>query len=78
MLSLGGGFKVGRMAGEASTDLKRIGMHVIEAFLAFRNEQGRGLRLEVEPGTFLVANAGALICSVIDCADTGKKRVTTS
>ena len=72
VLSLGGGFKVGRMAGEASTDLKRIGMHVIEAFRSFQAEYGRSLRLEVEPGTFLVANAGALICSVVDCVDTGK------
>ena len=72
VLSLGGGFKVGRMAGEASTDLKRIGLHVQEAFRAFGSEHGRGLRLEVEPGTFLVANAGVLICSVIDCVDTGK------
>ena len=72
VLSLGGGFKVGRMAGEASTDLNRIGLHVLEAFRAFRAEHGRRLRLEVEPGTFLVANAGALICSVIDCVDTGR------
>lgn len=72
VLSLGGGFKVGRMAGEASTDLNRVGMHVLEAFRAFRAEHGRRLRLEVEPGTFLVANAGALICSVIDCVDTGR------
>ncbi len=72
VLSLGGGFKVGRMAGEASTDLKRIGLHVQEAFRAFGSEHGRRLRLEVEPGTFLVANAGVLICSVIDCVDTGK------
>ena len=71
VLSLGGGFKVGRMPGEGSTDLKRIGTHVMEAFRAFRSEHGRRLRLEVEPGTFLVANAGALICSVIDCVDTG-------
>ena len=27
--------------------------------------------MEVEPGTFFVANAGALICSVIDVVDTG-------
>ena len=72
VLSLGGGFKVGRMAGEASTDLKRIGLHVLEAFRAFGSERGRRLRLEVEPGTYLVANAGALICSVIDCVDTGR------
>ena len=27
--------------------------------------------LEIEPGTFFVANAGVLVCSVIDVVDTG-------
>ena len=71
-LSLGGGFKVGRMPGEFSTELQQIGVHIVEAFQAFSGEHGRELRLEVEPGTFLVANAGALICSVTDVVDTGK------
>ena len=71
-LSLGGGFKVGRMPGEFSTELQQIGIHIVEAFQAFCGEHGRKLHLEVEPGTFLVANAGALICSVIDVVDTGE------
>ena len=71
-LSLGGGFKVGRMPGEFSTELQQIGVHIVEAFQAFSGEHGRELRLEVEPGTFLVANAGALITSVIDVVDTGE------
>ena len=73
ILSLGGGYKVGRVAGEVSTDLQQIGRHVVEAFRAFRGEHGRKLKLEVEPGTYLVANAGALICTVIDVVDTGKE-----
>ena len=71
-LSLGGGFKVGRMDGEFSADLHEIGLHVVEAFQAFYGQHGRRLELEVEPGTYLVANAGALICSVVDVVDTGK------
>ncbi len=70
-LSLGGGYKVGRMPGEPSTDLSGIGTHVVEAFRAFEGETGRSLHLEVEPGTYLVANAGALVCTAIDVVDTG-------
>ena len=71
VLSLGGGYKVGRMPGEASTDLSVIGAHISEAFQAFAGDHGRRLHLEVEPGTYLVANAGALVCTVIDVVDTG-------
>lgn len=71
-LSLGGGFKVGRMAGEISADMALIGNRVMQDFVAFANQHGRKLHLEVEPGTFLVANAGALVCSVADVVDTGE------
>ncbi len=70
-LNLGGGFKVGRMPGEASTDLQSIGAPVREQFQNFFQETGRELRLEIEPGTFLVANAGALLSVVGDVVDTG-------
>jgi diaminopimelate decarboxylase len=72
-LSLGGGYKVGRMAGEPSTDLSVIGTHIVEAFRAFAGDHGRELHLEVEPGTYLVANAGALVCTAIDVVDTGRE-----
>ena len=75
-LSLGGGFRVGRMADESSADLQKIGLHVVEAFRAFYGQHGRKLTLEVEPGGYLVANAGALICTAIDSVDTGKDGYT--
>ena len=65
-LNLGGGYKVGRMASEYSTDLQKIGAPVRTKFEDFARETGRKLRLEVEPGTFLVANAGALLSTVQD------------
>jgi len=70
-LNLGGGFKVGRMPGEPSADLKEIGDTVVTLFEAFRREHGRALHLELEPGTYLVANAGAVLARVIDVVDTG-------
>jgi len=72
-LSLGGGYKVGRMKGEVSTDLQAIGSHVVEAFQMTAGKSGRKLRLEVEPGTYLVANAGAIVTTAIDIVDTGNK-----
>lgn len=65
-LNLGGGYKVGRMSYEASTDLLKIGAPVQKKFEDFAQETGRKLHLEVEPGTFLVANAGALVCAIQD------------
>jgi diaminopimelate decarboxylase len=70
-LSLGGGFKVARMEGEKQADLQEIGAKIAKDFENFAQEHGRKLRLEVEPGTYLVANAGAVICTVIDVVDTG-------
>lgn len=70
-ISLGGGFKVARMPGEVSADLAAIGAVVIDDFKAFAQEHGRELHLEIEPGTFLAANAGAVICTVMDVVDTG-------
>ena len=71
-LNLGGGFKVGRMPDEKSTDLQVVGLPVKEKFEEFAVETGRQIHLEVEPGTFLVANAGALLSRVQDVVSTGE------
>jgi len=71
VLNLGGGYKVGRMAGEPSTDLAVVGVPVKAAFEEFAERTSRKLALEVEPGTFLVANAGSLVSRVQDLVTTG-------
>jgi len=70
-LNLGGGYKTGRMRGEPSTDLGVVGTPVQAAFEAFAAQDGRQLQLEIEPGTFLLANAGAVVTSVQDKVTTG-------
>ncbi len=70
-LSLGGGLKVARMPNEVSADLQEIGKVIVEDFKAFAAEHGRELHMETEPGTYLVANAGVIITSVMDVVDTG-------
>jgi diaminopimelate decarboxylase len=70
-VNLGGGFKVGRMPEEPSVDMADVGAHVRREIEAFRARDGRALHLEIEPGTFLVANAGVIVASCVDVADTG-------
>jgi diaminopimelate decarboxylase len=65
-LNLGGGYKVGRVEGEVTTDLQKIGGPVADAFRDFAAENGRELRLEIEPGTYLVAMSGALVSTIQD------------
>ena len=63
---MGGGYKVGRVEGEPTTDLQEIGKPVVESFKEFAAENGRELKLEIEPGTYLLAMAGALVSTVQD------------
>lgn len=65
-LNLGGGYKVGRNPDEKTTDLGEIGAPVADAFKEFAKDHGRELTLEIEPGTYLVANAGALVTTIQD------------
>ena len=71
-VNLGGGFKVGRMPGEPSVDLDDVGAHVRRELVEFRARHGRGLHLEIEPGTYLVANAGVVVATCVDVVDTGR------
>lgn len=75
-LNMGGGFKVGRLSNEKTTDLQEVGSHVKPFFEKFYQETGRKIKLEIEPGTYLVAANGALICEIDDKVDTGKNAYT--
>ncbi len=72
-VNLGGGFKVGRMPEEPTVDLGDVGAHVRGELQAFQARDGRSLGLEIEPGTYLVARAGAVVASCIDVVDTGRE-----
>ncbi len=73
VVNLGGGFKAGRMPGEASVDLADVGAHVRQELLAFRDRDGRALHVEIEPGTYLVATAGFVVATCVDVVDTGRE-----
>ncbi|MDQ3093786.1 MAG: diaminopimelate decarboxylase [bacterium] len=73
VLNLGGGFKVARMPEEKGADMAIIGDVLKRHLQDFYEQSGRKLHLELEPGTFLVANAGTLLARVEDIVDTGTK-----
>ena len=75
-IDLGGGYKIARMSSETATDLQKIGEPVKRALEDFAEETGRRLHLEIEPGTYLVGNAGALISRVQDKVNTGAEGYT--
>jgi len=70
-INLGGGYKVARMPDEKATDLQEVGAPVCELFKSFAAETGRELKLEIEPGTFLLAHACSLVTRVQDVTSTG-------
>ena len=69
-LNLGGGYKVGRMSYENSVNMQEIGGPVRNAFIDFKKNTKTRLKLEIEPGTFLVANAGSIVSQVVDIKQT--------
>jgi len=72
-VNLGGGFKVARMSHEKSTNLQEVGEFVKTVFIQHAEKTGKQYKLEIEPGTYLSANCGSLICDVDDICDTGEE-----
>ncbi len=70
-LNLGGGFKEARMPDERPADVAALGAHARQRFEAFAARTGRRLAMAVEPGTYVVANAGYLVTTVIDRKSSG-------
>ncbi|MBN7809705.1 diaminopimelate decarboxylase [Algoriphagus sp. H41] len=60
-LDFGGGFKVAYKPNDIATDVMEVGKKVGEAFQAFCGRYGRQLELWLEPGKFLVSEAGYLL-----------------
>lgn len=71
-VNLGGGFKVARIDGEKETDLAAAAAESSGLLRAFAERTGRKLRLEIEPGTWLTANSGAIVARVTDVVTTGR------
>lgn len=63
-LDFGGGLKVPYKPGDSSTDVAELGRRLSVAFRDFNEREGRNLQLWMEPGKFLVSDAGFLLVKV--------------
>jgi diaminopimelate decarboxylase len=72
VINLGGGYRVKSL----KTDIFVNHVEILELarnkIAEHFNKFGVQIKLELEPGTFILANAGSIITSVIDIVDTGK------
>jgi diaminopimelate decarboxylase len=60
-IDFGGGFKVKYKAGDKITDINRLGAELSQAFNQYCKKEGRDLEIWLEPGKFIVSEAGYLI-----------------
>ena len=65
-VSFGGGLKEARVPGEKAADPVALGAYAKKQLEAFYKRTGRKLQMEIEPGTFVMANAGYIITKVMD------------
>ncbi|HEY5956492.1 MAG TPA: diaminopimelate decarboxylase [Polyangiaceae bacterium] len=70
-VNLGGGFKEARMPDESAADIQDLGRTAKQRFEQLAARTGRKLTMVVEPGTYIVANAGHIIASVLDKKSSG-------
>ncbi len=60
-LDFGGGLKVAYQPGDGATDVAELGRRLSMAFRDFKDRESRELQLWMEPGKFLVSDAGFLL-----------------
>lgn len=60
-LDFGGGLKVPYKPGDTQTSVQELGKRLTETFGAFNQQTGKQLELWMEPGKFLVSDAGYLL-----------------
>ncbi|HUQ85301.1 MAG TPA: hypothetical protein VM077_03160 [Candidatus Limnocylindrales bacterium] len=70
-INMGGGFKVAIMRYDKTTDVRVMGLEMKKAIVKFEKDTGRRIKLEVEPGKALVANAGYILTEIVDKVSTG-------
>jgi diaminopimelate decarboxylase len=63
-LDFGGGFKVAYKANDTVTDISLMGTKINQAFNDFRKKHNRKLEMWIEPGKFIVSEAGYLFTKV--------------
>lgn len=73
-IDFGGGLGIPYAPEEKQLDLKTLGKEFRTYTDAFKKKQGREIAFSMEPGRFIVAEAGALLVSVVDAKETTERR----
>jgi len=68
----GGGLKEARMPGEYAADVPLLGSYAKMQIEDFYKRTGRKLKMEIEPGTYIVANSGYAVTRLIDKKKTSR------
>jgi len=68
----GGGLKEARMPGEYAADVPLLGSYAKMQIEDFYKRTGRKLKMEIEPGTYIVANSGYAVTRLIDKKKTAR------
>ena len=71
VVNLGGGFKEARMPDEIGADIQDLGQYAKVRISEYHQRTGRKLAVAVEPGTYVIANAGYLVTTVLDIKSSG-------
>ncbi|MDR0490756.1 MAG: diaminopimelate decarboxylase [Oscillospiraceae bacterium] len=71
-VGFGGGLKEARMPGEVPADMQMLGDYAKKRIEEFYGRTGRKLKMEIEPGTYIVANAGYAVTRVLDKKNTAR------
>ncbi|MCL2628951.1 MAG: diaminopimelate decarboxylase [Oscillospiraceae bacterium] len=71
-VSFGGGLKEARMPEEHAADVALLGSYAKMRVEEFFDRTGRKLKVEIEPGTYIVANSGYAITRLIDKKKTAR------
>ena len=68
----GGGLKEARMPGEYAADVPLLGSYAKMQIEDFYKRTGRKLKMEIEPGTYIVANSGYAVTRLMDKKKTSR------
>jgi len=71
IVSFGGGLKEARMPYETKADINALGLYAKKMIEEFKVRNNRNLKMEIEPGTYIIANSGYIVTTVIDKKQTG-------
>ncbi len=73
-VDLGGGYGVAYQEGSPALDVAELGRQVTERMHGLSARRGRAVRLLLEPGRILVAQAGTLLMTVVSVKERGGRR----